>query len=51
MKRTTKQNLLILAIILVVVAGVVLSIENGRLNNRIDILIEQGGYNEEEDNN
>ena len=51
MKKTTKQNLLILAITLVVVAGVVLYVRNQQLINHIDTLIEQGNYNEENDNN
>lgn len=46
MKRTTKQNLLILAITIMVVAGVVLFIKNQQLNREIDTLIEQGNYNE-----
>lgn len=52
MKETTKQNLIILAIILVVVAGVVLYLKNQMLIEDIDTLIEQGGYSyEETDNN
>ena len=49
MKKTTKQNLLILAITIVVVAGVVLFIKNQQLNNEIDTLIEQGGYTDGKD--
>jgi CHASE3 domain sensor protein len=51
MKKTTKQNLLILAITIVVVAGVVLYLKNQQLIDNIDTLIEQGNYNEENDNN
>jgi len=52
MKKTTFKNwFLILAIILVVVAGVVLYLKNQQLIDNIDTLIEQGNYNEENDNN
>ncbi|MDD4381752.1 MAG: hypothetical protein PHE21_00175 [Candidatus Dojkabacteria bacterium] len=45
MRRTTfKTWFLILATALLVVAGVVLYIENQKLNAEIDTLIEQGGY-------
>jgi uncharacterized membrane protein YraQ (UPF0718 family) len=52
MKKTTLANtILILAIILMVVAGVVLYIKNQQLIDHIDTLIEQGNYNEEDYNN
>lgn len=51
MRRTTKQILLILATALLVVAGVVLYLENQKLNTEIDTLIEQGGYTDGKDNN
>jgi CHASE3 domain sensor protein len=44
MKKTTLNTILILATALLVVAGVVLYLENQKLNTEIDTLIEQGGY-------
>ena len=47
MKKTTLNTILILAITIVVVAGVVLYVKNQVLIKDIDTLIEQGNYNEE----
>jgi CHASE3 domain sensor protein len=44
MKKTTLNTILILAITIVVVAGVVLYLKNQQLIDNIDTLIEQGGY-------
>lgn len=51
MKKTTLNTILILAITIMVVAGVVLYIRNQQLISHIDTLIEQGNYNEENYNN
>jgi len=51
MTRTTLNTIYILAITLVVVAGVVLYIRNQQLNAEIDTLVEKGGYSYEENDN